>query len=202
VPVSHALSLTMDIVAKVIICKSARLPGEDSRFLDPRSSTSFVFDHMRAVQRSRPTSMDVFWKLIELDIKVASDPQPFESDSRAEPVREALQEAVTSYGDEHYHNGATATFSIPNETTADEGEGESDASAGRLFEIYVVGNKYNPSNYWCVSFLRCCRVPQETDQETDLFEHQDGSLAIIIYVGPRRFAADPDGERPCQRALL
>jgi len=62
--------------------------GEE-RFLDPRSKTSFAFDH------------------ISLE---ASDPQPFQVDSDCEPFRSALESATLTYLSSHYHDGVTSVF--------------------------------------------------------------------------------------------
>ncbi|KAN0087430.1 F-actin-capping protein subunit alpha [Tylopilus felleus] len=62
--------------------------GEE-RFLDPRSKTSFRFDHLRLE---------------------ASDPRPEEPDPAAEPRRAALESAAQSYLAAHYVDGVAAVF--------------------------------------------------------------------------------------------
>ncbi|TEB39904.1 F-actin-capping protein subunit alpha [Coprinellus micaceus] len=75
-----------------IISEAARVPGVDpdeSRFLDPRSKTSFVFDHLTLE---------------------ASDPQPYEIEENHEPIREALQNASLTYLAAHFHEGTVSVF--------------------------------------------------------------------------------------------
>jgi len=63
---------------------------EEERFLDPRSKTSFRFDHLRLE---------------------ASDPRSEEPDPAAEPLRTALESAALSYLAAHYIDGVAAVFS-------------------------------------------------------------------------------------------
>ncbi|KAF8073794.1 F-actin-capping protein subunit alpha [Lyophyllum atratum] len=65
---------------------------EQQRFLDPRSKTSFVFDHL-ALE--------------------ASDPQMVEPNADAEPFRKALETAVLSYLSAHFLDGVGAVFATP-----------------------------------------------------------------------------------------
>ncbi|KAK7469105.1 F-actin-capping protein subunit alpha [Stygiomarasmius scandens] len=76
-----------------IISEAARLPASEDgqeRWIDPRSKTSFVFNHLT------------------LD---ASDPQPFEPDADAEEFRSALEKAALTYLLAHFHDGAASVFS-------------------------------------------------------------------------------------------
>lgn len=75
-----------------IISETARVPDIDTdegRFLDPRSKTSFVFDHLTLE---------------------ASDSQPYEIDEQHEPLREALQNASLTYLTGHFHDGTVSIF--------------------------------------------------------------------------------------------
>ncbi|KAG6376941.1 F-actin-capping protein subunit alpha [Boletus reticuloceps] len=63
---------------------------EEERFLDPRSKTSFRFDHLRLA---------------------TSDPRSEEPDPAAEPFRAALESAALSYLAAHYIDGVAAIFS-------------------------------------------------------------------------------------------
>jgi len=77
---------------QTIVSDVARLQDggeEEERFLDPRSKTSFRFDHLRLE---------------------ASDPRPEESDPAAEPLRAALESVALSYLAAHYLDGVAAIF--------------------------------------------------------------------------------------------
>jgi len=76
-----------------IVSEAARLPssrGDEERFFDPRSKTSFYFDHL---------SLE------------ASDPQPLEVDADSEPFRAALESSTLSYLLAHFHDGVASVFS-------------------------------------------------------------------------------------------
>ncbi|KAF9013440.1 F-actin capping protein, alpha subunit [Cyathus striatus] len=75
-----------------IISEAARVPSdeEQERFLDPRSKTTFIFDHLGLE---------------------ATDPQPFQLDPESEPFRLALQTSVLSYMSSHFHDGVASVFS-------------------------------------------------------------------------------------------
>ncbi|KAJ7050518.1 F-actin capping protein, alpha subunit [Mycena amicta] len=98
-----------------IVSDAARVDSTDDaqeRFVDPRSKTTFLFDHLTLE---------------------ASDPQPFEPDSEAEPFRAALEKSTLSYLHSHFHDGVASIFS---------------AKGSKTFVVQVVANKYNPANYW------------------------------------------------------
>jgi len=105
---------------QVIVSEIARVPGEstEQRFIDPRSKTSYKFDHLRLE---------------------ASDIEPFELNDDAEPLRSALEAAALDYIKDHFYDGVTTILSSP---PGAEGEDSS------KFFIQFVGNKYNPNNYW------------------------------------------------------
>jgi len=75
---------------QTIVSEAAKDPyagdGEE-RFLDPRSKTTFAFDH------------------ISLE---ASDPRPVKADPESEPFRAALEGATLTYLSSHYHDGVTS----------------------------------------------------------------------------------------------
>ncbi|KAI0338904.1 F-actin capping protein, alpha subunit [Trametopsis cervina] len=80
-----------------IVSEASRVPPgtegeeEDSedRFWDPRSRTSFKFDHLT------------------LDAK---DPQPYEPEAESEPFRTALETSTLSYLSAHFHSGVGSVF--------------------------------------------------------------------------------------------
>jgi len=77
---------------QTIVSDAARLQDsdeEEERFLDPRSKTSFRFDHLRLE---------------------ASDPRPEELDPVSEPLRAALESVALSYLAAHYADGVAAIF--------------------------------------------------------------------------------------------
>lgn len=98
--------------------EASHLPGEsnEQRFIDPRSKTSFKFDHLRLE---------------------ASDPESYEPNSDAEPLRSALEKAAIEYVNDHFYDGVA--------TVVSRLDGD-----GTVFIIQFVGNKYNPSNFWSV----------------------------------------------------
>ncbi|KAI6044705.1 F-actin capping protein alpha subunit [Pisolithus marmoratus] len=71
------------------VCKIT--PSRRERFLDPRSKTSFKFDHLRLE---------------------ATDSRPEESDIDVEPLRAALESSALAYISAHYHDGVVAVFSV------------------------------------------------------------------------------------------
>ncbi|CAL1712517.1 unnamed protein product [Somion occarium] len=93
--------ITVDVPGhqhQTIVSEAARAPQEEGveddgdRFWDPRSRTSFRFDHL---------SLE------------ASEPIPIDPDSDSEPFRAALENATLSYISAHFHSGVGAVFSIP-----------------------------------------------------------------------------------------
>jgi capping protein (actin filament) muscle Z-line, alpha len=67
--------------------------------------------------------------------EVEPHPPPNEA---TEPLRTAVEAAITNYVKDHYPNGVSTVYSTENGTLT----------------ITIVDNKYNPSNFWCVYFLR------------------------------------------------
>ncbi|KAG6814265.1 hypothetical protein H0H92_015380 [Tricholoma furcatifolium] len=70
----------------------AEKPAGEERFLDPRSKTTFIFNHL---------SLE------------ASAVQQVELNSDAEPFRNALETAVLSYISSHFHDGVGSVFALP-----------------------------------------------------------------------------------------
>ncbi|KAK7056691.1 F-actin-capping protein subunit alpha [Paramarasmius palmivorus] len=76
-----------------VISEAARIPGSEDgeeRWLDPRSKTSFVFNHLTLE---------------------ATDPQTAELDENAEPLRSALEKSTIAYLAAHFHDGVSSVFS-------------------------------------------------------------------------------------------
>jgi len=81
------------IISKVaLVSKSSSDEDTSERFLDPRSNTTFKFDHL---------SLE------------ASDPLPYEPDAASEPFRIALEASAHTYLSSHFPEGTTSVFSSP-----------------------------------------------------------------------------------------
>jgi len=79
-----------------IVSAIAQIPGEEDRFLDPRSKTSFLFDHL---------SLE------------ASDPQKYEPEDASEPFRSALEASTLEYLSSHFNDGTASVFATLNDAT-------------------------------------------------------------------------------------
>ncbi|KAF8322453.1 F-actin capping protein, alpha subunit [Clavulina sp. PMI_390] len=77
---------------QVIISKAGQVSGEEGRYLDPRSHTTFLLDHIRLE---------------------TSDPQPHEADEASEASRAALETATLAYIADHYAQGVASVFATP-----------------------------------------------------------------------------------------
>lgn len=86
---------------------------EDGRFIDPFQGRSFKLDHLR---------------------KEATDIQDYEMDSKAEPYRKAIQNAVRGYVKSYYPHGAFSVYANSDTTVA----------------ICIEDHQYQPKNYWFV----------------------------------------------------
>lgn len=84
------------------------------RFYDPRTKQSFRYDHLR---------------------KEASDYQPHEPDSVAEPWRAALDVEAIAYTANHYRHGVSSVF------------GRSQGSQITL-TICIEDHQFQPNNFW------------------------------------------------------
>ncbi|TDL17849.1 F-actin capping protein, alpha subunit [Rickenella mellea] len=83
---------------QVIVSEAGRiksLDGGEDRFFDPRSKSTFVFDHLRLE---------------------ASDPQPHEVDMDAESYRSSLESSTLAYLAAHFEEGVASVFSTPDST--------------------------------------------------------------------------------------
>ncbi|CAE6502477.1 unnamed protein product [Rhizoctonia solani] len=74
-----------------VIVSNAGLIPESGRFLDPRTKTSFVFDHLTLT---------------------ASEPEPVEVDAESEPFRSALEESTLKYLAEYFQEGVGSVFAL------------------------------------------------------------------------------------------
>ncbi|KAF9651563.1 F-actin capping protein, alpha subunit [Thelephora ganbajun] len=85
------------IISKIaLVNKSSDREDASERFLDPRSNTTFKFDHL---------SLE------------ASDPQPYEPDAASEPFRTALEASTHAYLSSHFPDGTASVFSSPDNPT-------------------------------------------------------------------------------------
>ena len=88
---------------------------EDGRFIDPFHGRSFKLDHLR---------------------KEATEIQDYEMDSKAEPYRKAIQDAVRGYIKSYYPHGAFTVYA----------NSDSDITIA----ICIEDHQYQPKNYWYV----------------------------------------------------
>jgi len=102
-PVLQQYNLEQFTIAEVpgaghasIVSPRARIQGGEDRFLDPRSKTSFLFDHL---------SLE------------ASDPQDYEPDEASEPFRSALETSILEYLSSHFSDGTASVLAIPDNAT-------------------------------------------------------------------------------------
>jgi capping protein alpha len=79
-----------------IVSIRARIPGEEDRFLDPRSKTSFLYNHL---------TMEI------------SDPQTHEPNEASEPFRSALETSTLQYLSSHFNDGTASVFANSDETS-------------------------------------------------------------------------------------
>ncbi|KAI0632469.1 F-actin capping protein alpha subunit [Trametes polyzona] len=88
------------IVSEAAKVQSGNADEEDEqsqdRYWDPRSRTSFRFDHLTLE---------------------TSDPEHIEPDNESEPFRVALENAALIYLSAHYHDGVVSVFSTPGSTS-------------------------------------------------------------------------------------
>lgn len=85
----YILSTQSSHIAQVIVSEAGRVKSDvdtdQERFPDPKSKTSFSFDHLRLVRllcSSMPQTA-----LLRDSTQEASDPQPYEPDELSEPFR-------------------------------------------------------------------------------------------------------------------
>ncbi|EIM81662.1 F-actin capping protein alpha subunit [Stereum hirsutum FP-91666 SS1] len=102
-PALQEYNLAQFIVADVpgvnhqsIVSTAAKVEGEENRFLDPRSKTTFVFDH------------------VALE---SSEPETHEPNPESEPFRAALESSTLTYLFGHFHDGVASVFSTPGSST-------------------------------------------------------------------------------------
>ena len=65
------------------------MPGEEERFRDPRSKTTFKFDHLRLVRQTLKASETPQHDRHGSYVQEASDSQSYEPEVEAEPFRSA-----------------------------------------------------------------------------------------------------------------
>ena len=97
---------------QVIVSRHGLQDG--GRYLDPRSKQTFKYHHLK---------------------KEASDPRSTNIDERAEPLRSAIERAVSAYAKEHYPNGVVTVYG------ASQG-------GGVKVTVCVEDHKFSPQNFW------------------------------------------------------
>ncbi|KAK1230703.1 F-actin-capping protein subunit alpha [Marasmius sp. AFHP31] len=124
-----------------IISESARIPSSDDdddgeeRWLDPRSKTSFAFNHLTLVRSRVPPSKSKGPQRLTIDsLQEATDPQPVDPNENSEPLRAALEKSAITYLTAHFHDGVSSVFAS--------------RDTGSVFTLQIVANKYNPTNFW------------------------------------------------------
>jgi len=152
--------ITVEVPGKehqVIVSEAARLTveGNEQRFIDPRSKISFKFDHLRLE---------------------ASDPEPYEVNSEAEPLRSSLEKAAIDYVNDHFYEGVTTVLS------KEDGE-------GTKYFIQFVGKKYNPSNFWSGRWRSYYVLQKGSDKlmgkiNVDVHYYEQGNVQLAIANSP------------------
>ena len=136
--------------AQSIVSTRARIPGEEERFLDPRSKISFLFDHLSLV---RPLyshhifrfQSRLFRRKLLIHKPMNSTRHRNLSGTRCASARDividkvflrrsALETSTLQYLSSHYNDGTTSVFTNPDNETS--------------FIVQIVANKYNPVNFW------------------------------------------------------
>ncbi|EGG09139.1 uncharacterized protein MELLADRAFT_34510 [Melampsora larici-populina 98AG31] len=99
-----------------MICEAAKLnEGIENLYMDPNSSQTFIFDHLRLTVK---------------DVKAYTPKKDTIEETRFE-----ISNQAEKYVKEHYQGGV---WKVSNEVEDEE----------KKFQLYIVGNKYNPGNYW------------------------------------------------------
>lgn len=124
---------------QVLITKHGAL--DQGRFLDPRNSLSFCFDHFR---------------------NEASDVQPYDGEIPLKSWRNAIDSALSVYVKEHYPTG---NYSVRNRHV-DNGGINKVLNIASVLQVYtntddsnesviacIEGHQYQPHNYWYVLCL-------------------------------------------------
>ncbi|CAB4476398.1 F-actin capping protein, alpha subunit [Rhizophagus irregularis] len=94
---------------QVLVSKFGQI--ENDLYLDPKSHQAFRFDHMN---------------------RRATEVEPRPPVEETEPLRTAVEAAITNYVEDHFKDGVSSVYSTENGTIT----------------IAIVDNKYNSSNFW------------------------------------------------------
>ncbi|KAH7817626.1 F-actin capping protein, alpha subunit [Monocercomonoides exilis] len=100
---------------KMLICQFGEL--DDTHYLDPRGKRIITYDH---------------------STKTVTDVQPLEEESTAEhePLRKAIDDAITKYVSDHFPDGVCSVFA----SDSDDG--------GKAIIICINSTKVNPKSMW------------------------------------------------------
>ncbi|KAH9445174.1 hypothetical protein Pst134EA_031776 [Puccinia striiformis f. sp. tritici] len=153
-----------------MICPAARIdqPGPEQeegkiRYLDPHSQQTFIFDHLRltASEITTYTPPDQEQEKLRLGLdkqaesyvknhfqnavwSVFSSPQEPESVIQQDSV-----DQTSSGSDKPVESGISEQSSaIVTDTEDHNSASPTSSSPSNKFKLYIVGNKYNPTNYW------------------------------------------------------
>ncbi|CAH7688384.1 F-actin-capping protein subunit alpha [Phakopsora pachyrhizi] len=104
-----------------MICSAAKVLDSpiDNRYLDPNSSQLFTFDHLRLCA----TEVEKFDRLSD----------------NIESFRLELGKKLEEYVQDHFSAGFSSVFSDRDQYQYQK---------LTKFQLYIVGSKYNPTNYW------------------------------------------------------
>ncbi|GBC09088.1 hypothetical protein RclHR1_00860026 [Rhizophagus clarus] len=131
---------------QVLVSKFGQIENENDLYLDPKSHQAFRFDHM---------------------IRTVTDVEPRPPDEKTEPLRSAVENAITNYVEDHFKDGVSSVYSTENGTIT----------------IAIVDNKYNSSNFWNGRWRSTWVVDPETGKlkgniKVNVHYYEDGNVQL------------------------